>query len=489
MQRRNKSATPARPSSPGPSRGGGTALEMPVVKSPSSSSGGGGGGNGITIPSGGGGSMAMAGVHSHSHSHVPGSASKPKQIPLATVVRHTFGTGPFDKIWLNTDCCGLFCAAFTYFLHLYGCYAVTTIILPPWMSYPDNSIVDAVAEAATAAATDGSGSKSKTEAAAKIAVAAGRHLSFWGKFHTVAFTLIAFLAVAAHFKAMTTDPGAVPPDAEPVCIPCPADERANLDDKHNITEPLVPKQLPKRSKRICRRCNSFKPDRAHHCSICKRCIVKMDHHCPWVNNCVGIGNHKYFLLFVFYTCLSCMYAMTLVIMRFVQCIGKIEHHEPCLDNPEHLLGIIGLCVESLLFGMFTCCMIIDQWDVVSTNVTHIDRLKGDTKMEDLENGSGISEVFGSGSHAMNMSLEKKGKKGSGFRPDWLSPFAKVCFPENLRDDIMGFCRPCGFGSTGKKDKVEDDDGGMNMNLSGSSPSSVEGRRNVSGRVSVAGDIV
>lgn len=30
---------------------------------------------------------------------------------------------------------------------------------------------------------------------------------------------------------------------------------------------------------ICRKCISPKPSRTHHCSICNRCYLKMDHHC------------------------------------------------------------------------------------------------------------------------------------------------------------------------------------------------------------------
>ena len=42
----------------------------------------------------------------------------------------------------------------------------------------------------------------------------------------------------------------------------------------------------------CYRCNNFKPPRAHHCSICNRCVIKMDHHCvraccAWESVCGG----------------------------------------------------------------------------------------------------------------------------------------------------------------------------------------------------------
>ncbi|CAI5704002.1 unnamed protein product [Peronospora effusa] len=58
----------------------------------------------------------------------------------------------------------------------------------------------------------------------------------------------------------------------------------------------------------CRRCRHFRPPRAHHCSVCNRCIAHLDHHCPWVNNCIGRDNYRYFFSFLLWLAVGCCYA-------------------------------------------------------------------------------------------------------------------------------------------------------------------------------------
>ncbi|KAF7302922.1 Palmitoyltransferase [Mycena kentingensis (nom. inval.)] len=61
----------------------------------------------------------------------------------------------------------------------------------------------------------------------------------------------------------------------------------------------------------CRRCGVIRPERAHHCRICNRCVLKYDHHCPHlhllgINQCVGLHNERHFVLFMAYLVIGCL---------------------------------------------------------------------------------------------------------------------------------------------------------------------------------------
>jgi len=278
------------------------------------------------------------------------------------------GTAAHNECWLNKDCCGLICALVTDGLLAFGEYVIVYVVLQPWFGNSPEGLL-----------------------------------------HKVVFSTLIGLAILSHFRAMTTDPGAVPPNAVP-------------DD----FEPGDTKSF-----RVCLKCDTYKPVRTHHCSICQRCIIKMDHHCPWVNNCVGLGNHKYFLLFLFYVNMAALYALMLLMYRFVHCMGKgssarrqylraqrkIRTHFPgnsddsavmngfantpppegmypeCEPSTGASILMFAIIVEAILFGLFTFCMMCDQWSVVLTSATKIDRLKGDapSKRGMCDN---LTEVFG-----------------------------------------------------------------------------------------------
>ncbi|KAK3676979.1 Palmitoyltransferase pfa5 [Recurvomyces mirabilis] len=66
----------------------------------------------------------------------------------------------------------------------------------------------------------------------------------------------------------------------------------------------------------CSFCESWKPDRAHHNQDVGRCTLKMDHFCPWVGGVVGERSIKFFLQFLLYAMVLCLY-LTIVMAYFV----------------------------------------------------------------------------------------------------------------------------------------------------------------------------
>ena len=48
--------------------------------------------------------------------------------------------------------------------------------------------------------------------------------------------------------------------------------------------------------------------------------MRMDHHCMWINNCVGIDNHKYYTLYTFY--LFCFFALNNISLLYYIYMNK-----------------------------------------------------------------------------------------------------------------------------------------------------------------------
>jgi len=96
-----------------------------------------------------------------------------------------------------------------------------------------------------------------------------------------------------HMKTCCVDPGAPPQTESPSQLKLDLEEGDEL-----VREGKV---------RYCDKCMTYKPPRCHHCSMCNRCVLKMDHHCPWINQCVGFYNYRYFLLFLMWLLVGCLF--------------------------------------------------------------------------------------------------------------------------------------------------------------------------------------
>ncbi|CAB3407421.1 unnamed protein product [Caenorhabditis bovis] len=242
--------------------------------------------------------------------------------------------------WCVGDPCGIVCAIITWLLIFYGQACVFFVLIHSWEEHAIHTAVN-----------------------------------------LIVFECFTVLAVLSHIKTMLTNPGAVP--------------------KGDATDEMIERLQAVNDNAViykCQKCCSIKPERAHHCSVCERCIRRMDHHCPWVNNCVGEANQKFFVLFTLYIALLSLHALYWGIWQFVKCVGVEWQNCSALGPPGTTLMLIFLLFESILFAIFTSVMFGTQISSICSDETTIESMKRNAYDDDRRNRNdswkNLQMVFG-----------------------------------------------------------------------------------------------
>ena len=144
--------------------------------------------------------------------------------------------------------------------------------------------------------------------------------------------------------------------------------------------------MKKKYELVCTHCKCVKPPRTHHCSVCARCVIKMDHHCPWTNNCIGLYNQKAFVLFNFYTLLVGLWNITRFIVACLMCY----RNESCsaFRSTHGIILMVIFLIVVVVFGVFTFRMFATQIQMIYADTSTIDVKKFE---RDLRAGYNISE--------------------------------------------------------------------------------------------------
>ena len=177
-----------------------------------------------------------------------------------------------------------------------------------------------------------------------------------------------------------TDPGSF--------LPCYGEDKSNSSDAKVMIATIKGQDY---FLNFCRTCLNAKDLRVYHCPDCGLCILRHDHHCPWLSTCIGLNNHKYFIILVFVNIIYFIYNTILLMNLAFSKIGKDKISE--LSKTDNIC-LYFLLILNIIFLLFHIALLINHSIYISTGQTTSERIKRKKGAKNpFTNGNIISNIL------------------------------------------------------------------------------------------------
>lgn len=236
-------------------------------------------------------------------------------------------------------------------------------------------------------------------------------------FLNLGYATFSTLCAYFYFLTMTADPGYIPKGS------------SRSHTKKTIEELIDTNAFDEAH--FCTQCMIRKPLRSKHCRRCARCVAREDHHCPWVDNCIGVNNHKHFLLYV-----MCMIVGIALLIRltiaYIEVLPEptelncsIMKDELCAQFLKDPLTIITNAWGSLQLT-WTFMLLVVHLTQIARNITTFETMRGNTQagpvMTAIATGTMSAEgaqVNGSAAGVKHAGHSHSHKKKEGCLSQWI----------------------------------------------------------------------